>query len=155
MILFDLICGQGHAFEGWFLSGEAFDEQREANAIACPHCGLTHVVKAPMAPHVARRIASRPEEGAGSDSAASASVAEARADGPVDGLRHGLEALRRRVEATCDYVGQRFPEEARRIHYGETEARSIFGEASSSEAKALADEGIAVTRIPWLPRRND
>ncbi|TVR98237.1 MAG: DUF1178 family protein [Rhodospirillales bacterium] len=145
MILFDLICGHGHGFEAWFRNGDAFDEQREGEAIVCPACGTTDVAKAPMAPHVARRT---PPPGRGS-------VAAGKDDHHAQSLRGSLEALRRQVEATCDYVGDRFAEEARRIHYGEIEARSIFGEASTGEAQALADEGVAVQRLPWLPRRND
>jgi hypothetical protein len=142
MILFDLSCGTGHRFEGWFRSNETFEEQQAGGAIFCPLCGNTNISKAPMAPHV-RRATARQE-----DSAPSASASQQQ-------IREDLQALRRQVESTCDYVGLDFPQEARRIHYGETDARNIYGEATEREAKELASEGVAFRRIPWFPRRND
>jgi hypothetical protein len=130
MILFALRCTQGHEFEGWFRDGSGFDAQLEAAEIACPHCGETTVEKAVMAPRLGR---SRPAKPA---------LAE---------MRKALTELRRQVEAHCDYVGPRFAEEARRIHYGETDPRGIYGEASQEESRALADEGISFGQIPWLP----
>ena len=129
MILYDLRCGQDHGFEGWFRDSKAYDGQRRAGRVVCPVCGDKKVRKAPMAPRVAK-------------SRASGSEAEALTT---------LRQMRRQVEANCDYVGERFAEEARKIHYGETEKRGIYGEASESASKELADEGIEVGRIPWVP----
>lgn len=142
MILFDLSCGAGHRFEGWFRSNECFDEQQGAGAILCPLCGNSEVSKAPMAPHVMRSADRQ------ADAARTASA-------PHERLRKELQALRNHVESACDYVGGDFPEEARRIYYGEVDARSIYGEASEREAKELESEGIPFRKIPWLPRRND
>jgi hypothetical protein len=142
MILFDLSCGAGHRFEGWFRSNETFEEQQVSGTIFCPSCGNTNISKAPMAPHV-RRAKARQEEGL-----SSASASQQR-------IREDLQALRRHVESTCDYVGLDFPQEARRIHYGETDARNIYGEATEREAQELASEGIAFRKIPWFPHRND
>src|SRR5882672_428218 len=133
MILFALRCAADHEFEGWFRDGATFDRQSTGGKISCPQCGDTSVTKAPMAPRVAR---SRSAETAPS---------------PVE-LRKALQELRRHVETNCDYVGERFAEEARRIHYGESDPRGIYGEASADDAAGLADEGIEVSRIPWLPR---
>lgn len=135
MIVFDLKCPADHRFQGWFKNGEAFDGQRAAGEVACPVCGDTHVEKAPMAP---RLVKSR---GDGAERQALV-VAE---------VRRVLGELRKEVESRCEYVGGQFPEEARKIHYGETDARPIYGEASSEEAEALEEEGITVARIPWLP----
>jgi hypothetical protein len=110
-----------------------FDKQSAGGKITCPQCGNNDVTKAPMAPRVAR---SRKAE-------ATASPAQ---------LRTALQELRRHVETNCDYVGERFAEEARRIHYGESDPRGIYGETSAEDAAGLADEGIEVSRIPWLPR---
>ena len=132
MILFALRCADDHEFEGWFRDGATFDRQSAGGKISCPQCGDISVTKAPMAPRVAR---SRSAETAPS---------------PVE-LRKALQELRRRVETNCDYVGERFAEEARRIHYGESDPRGIYGEASADDAKDLADEGIEVSRIPWVP----
>ncbi len=129
MILYDLRCGQDHGFEGWFRDSKAYDGQRRAGRVVCPVCGDKKVRKAPMAPRLAK---SRP----------GASEAEALS---------ALRQMRRQVEANCDYVGERFAEEARKIHYGETEKRGIYGEATESASKELADEGIEVGRIPWVP----
>jgi hypothetical protein len=142
MILFDLICGAGHRFEGWFRSNKTFDEQKSASVISCPSCGNMDVSKAPMAPHVVRSAGRE----AGTARAAAA---------PEQRVRAEIEALRSHVESTCDYVGGGFPEEARRIHYGEVSARNIYGEATEREAKELKSEGVPFHRIPWLPRRND
>lgn len=133
MILFALRCAADHEFEGWFRDGTMFDKQSAAGKITCPHCGDNGVTKAPMAPRVAR---SRKAEAAPS---------------PAQ-LRKALQDLRRHVETNCDYVGERFAEEARRIHYGETDPRGIYGETSPEDAAGLAEEGIEVSRIPWLPR---
>src|SRR5690348_7779975 len=131
MIHFTLRCAKDHEFEGWFRDGATFDRQREGGEITCPHCGSFDIEKAPMAPRLAR-------------SAKGPDVS------PAD-IRQALVALRRHVESHCQYVGPRFAEEARRIHYGETQAKGIYGESSPEEAKALADEGIEVARIPWVP----
>jgi hypothetical protein len=133
MILFALRCAADHEFEGWFRDGAMFDKQSAGGKITCPQCGNNDVTKAPMAPRVAR---SRKAEAAPS---------------PAQ-LRTALPELRRHVETNCDYVGERFAEEARRIHYGESDPRGIYGETSAEDAAGLADEGIEVSRIPWLPR---
>lgn len=142
MILFDLNCGAGHRFEGWFRSNKTFDEQQSAGAISCPSCGNTDISKAPMAPHVMRT------SGRERDADTPVAVPEQR-------IREQMESLRSHVESTCDYVGGGFSEEARRIHYGEVNARNIYGEATEREANDLKSEGVPFRRIPWFPRRND
>lgn len=153
MILFTLRCTNGHVFEGWFKDGAAYDRQAEAGVVHCPVCDSPQVAKAPMAPRIAKH---------GRVDAAPAPVAEAAPAEPAgEGttvpladrrMRELLMALRRHVEDTAEHVGERFPEEVRRIHYGETEHRQIYGDASPDEVESLRDEGIEVARIPWLPR---
>lgn len=134
MISFSLKCAQGHEFEAWFRNGETYETQAAAGEVACPDCGATRVEKAPMAPRLVKA------RGDGAERSALA-VAEAR---------RLLGELRRQVEDKCDYVGESFPEEARKIHYGETPARPIYGEASSDQASELRDEGIEIAAIPWV-----
>ncbi len=138
MILFKLRCGDGHEFEGWFRDGATYERQAQRGLIACPECGEKSVEKAPMAPRLAR-------------AAAAPAAAEPQAPPSPEQLRRMLQQVRKHIEAQCDYVGERFAEEARRIHKGESEARGIYGEASEAESQALADEGIEVARIPWVP----
>src|SRR6516165_12488168 len=133
MILFTLRCPQGHEFEGWFRDTSGFEAQQNAAEIACPNCGDTAVEKAVMAPRLGRSQVAGPPPVA---------LAE---------MRKALTELRRQIETHCDYVGGRFAEEARRIHYGETESRGIYGEASREESRELVDEGISFGQIPWLP----
>ena len=131
MILYDLSCRNGHVFEAWFRDGAAFETQRKGRKIACPDCGDHRVKKAPTA---TKAVAPPP-------------------DVPPEMLQ-AMRKLRQHVESHCDYVGPRFAEEARAIHYGERDQRGIYGEASDEEAKELAEEGIEVARIPWLPRQD-
>jgi hypothetical protein len=133
MILFTLRCSQGHEFDGWFRDGDGFEAQQQGGEIACPHCGDTAVEKAVMAPRLGRSKEAKPPM----------SPAQMRA---------ALVELRRQVESNCDYVGGRFAEEARRIHYGESDPRGIYGEASDEESRALTEEGIQFGRVPWIPR---
>lgn len=141
MILFDLQCASGHVFEGWFPSGEAYGKQARRGQVSCPVCGTAKVKKAPMAPKTGRAAA---RDGGGR--------AEARAQGRI---LKAMRELRKAVEENSEYVGNRFPEEARSIHLGEARARSIHGEASRKEAKELQDEGVPVCRIPWVPRADN
>src|SRR5437762_11016281 len=129
MILFSLRCAAGHEFEGWFRDGDGFETQQEAGEITCPQCGDAQVEKALMAPNIAR--------------------SRGKAPSPAQ-LRAALVELRRQVETNCDYVGERFAEEARKIHYGEVDPHGIYGEASNEESQALAEEGIEFGRIPWV-----
>jgi hypothetical protein len=140
MILFDLKCGEGHVFEAWFRNSGAYDAQAAANEIACPICGDTRIEKAPMAPRIGK---SRQEV------EKTETAAQRRAE-----VMRDLVELRRKVEENCDYVGDRFAEEARRIHYGEVEERGIYGEATEAETTELKEEGIEVGRIPWVPTTN-
>jgi hypothetical protein len=131
MILFDLRCANGHDFDAWFRDSVTFDQQAEAGAISCAVCGDTAVSKALMTP----AVASGPKR----DERQAAKVLKA------------LRAMQHHIESNFDHVGRRFPEEARKIHYGEAEKRSIYGEATRAEAKELVDEGVEVSRVPWLP----
>ncbi|KAA0686961.1 DUF1178 family protein [Azospirillum brasilense] len=173
MILFVLKCTADHRFEAWFRNGDAYETQAAARAIACPVCGDTHIAKAPMAPRIAKggrskddapRESGAPEAvptaagGAPAPAAPPASAtptvpAEVRERFAAEVMRQ-LTEIRRTVEESCDYVGDRFAEEARRIHYGETDPRGIYGEATDKEADELKEEGVTFGRIPWLPRTN-
>ena len=132
MILFTLRCAAEHEFEGWFRDGATYEKQARRGHISCPECGSTKIEKAPMAPRVKKS-------------------AEAPAAPTPAQMRAALLAIRQQVEKNCDYVGPRFAEEARKIHYGEVEKKSIYGESTDQEAKELAEEGIEFGRIPWVP----
>ncbi len=135
MIVYDLKCSHGHRFEGWFRDSAAFERQAGAGEVVCAVCGDATIAKAPMAPRLGKGKA-----------ADEAHAAKQRAEA----IRM-LADLRRKVEQNCDYVGDRFAEEARRIHYGETDPHGIYGEATADEARELAEEGVEVARIPWVP----
>ena len=144
MILFELKCAQDHRFEGWFRDGRNYEAQRKGRKIACPVCNSHKIEKAPMAPRIAKGAPAK-----------AAKPAEAPAvDAPQTMAVKALRELRAKVEADCDYVGPTFAEEARRIHYGETEPRGIYGETTDEEAEALDEEGIEFAKIPWLPRHD-
>ncbi|WP_026873180.1 DUF1178 family protein [Inquilinus limosus] len=136
MILYELRCEAGHGFEAWFRNSDTYDTQVAAGEVNCPVCGSSSVQKALMAPAIAKRPA---EDGRRPHT----TMAEARRQ---------LEALRRKIEENCEYVGDRFAEEARKIHYEEAGHRDIYGEATEAEARELEEEGIGVARIPWVSR---
>ena len=141
MILFELRCAQDHQFEGWFPSGAAYEAQLAKRELTCPLCGDRKIDKAVMAPRIGKTgEPTLPEPTPATRKALNAKAA--------------LQELRKRIEANCDYVGPGFAEEARRIHYGEAEERGIYGEASDEQAQGLNEEGIAVARIPWVPRND-
>ncbi len=144
MIHYDLRCAAAHQFDAWFRDSAAFDDQARRGLLECPVCGERDVGRAMMAPAVPRKrraVAPTP---------ASAPVA---APEPMPApVRAVLQRIRAEVERTCDYVGERFAAEARRIHDGEVEARGIYGEATPEQTQALADDGIEVGQVPWLPR---
>ncbi len=141
MIVYDLRCRKSHGFEAWFRDSAAYDEQAAAGKVTCPTCGSRRVEKAPMAPRVAKAR--------GSDS-----PAPDREEKMQGALMRAAREIRRKVEESCDYVGPEFAEEARKIHYGETDARGIYGETSDDEARDLSEEGVEFGRIPW-PTRQD
>lgn len=137
MILFELRCPGEHHFEAWFKDGATYDRQAAAGGISCPVCGDARIEKAPMAPRLAKA------RGAALDAQAAAGE-----------LRKMLVDLKHKVQAGCDYVGEKFPDEARKIHYGDVEARPIYGEATPEQARELEDEGVAVARLPWVAEGN-
>ncbi|MBD8905457.1 DUF1178 family protein [Methylorubrum zatmanii] len=156
MIRFTLACASGHTFESWFPSGSAYDEQSARGLVTCPICNSAKVAKAPMAPAVARTDLGRRDAIPAAQAPAGASGPEPAAPLPTIAeperqLRALLRAVREHVVATAEHVGDRFADEARAIHYGEAEGRPIYGEASLHEAKALAEEGIAVMPLPPAP----
>jgi hypothetical protein len=165
MIHYQLQCGDAHAFDGWFRDSAAFDDQARRGLLECPVCGERNVTRAMMAPALARKgrgklrtetvvEAAAPEAASPPASPPSPQPGQMAVSGeqmPAQ-LRAALQRMRREIERTSEYVGPAFATEARRIHEGESEARSIYGEATPEEAEALADDGVAVSRIPWLPR---
>jgi len=147
MIVFDLRCAGAHVFEAWFGSTADYDSQRSRSMIACPLCGDTGIDKAVMAPAVAAK-SNRRESGrstTGRENANEAALATPEA------LLPALLAMQRRMEAQSDYVGGNFATEARAMHEGTTPERSIYGEASAADVRALADDGVPVLPLPFCP----
>src|SRR5262245_25036656 len=149
MILYKLQCKKGHEFEAWFGSSDAFDRQKKRGQLACPSCGTSSVSKALMAPNVASR--SRRKTAPERPPPTQAPKPEMQRVAAHSELVAAMRKLRAEIETKSEYVGPRFPEEARKIHYEEVPARGIHGEATAEEAKALTDEGIEFFPLPILP----
>ncbi len=156
MIHYQLRCEDGHEFDGWFKDSGNFETQAKRGLISCPTCAGTKVDRALMAPRLGRRgrVIEHEPAAAKVPPAVPAAPPPAQAAGGVmpDQMRALLHKLRAEVEKNCDYVGPDFAKEARKIHNGEAAPRGIYGESTEAEAEALADDGIGVARIPWLPR---
>ncbi len=151
MIIYDLRCPRNHAFEGWFDSGAEFDRQQQAQLVRCPVCDDAGVVRLPTAKVRVRKGGARSRRAERTVSAAAAAAAgtpAAPATDAIAGLPADLVAALRQIVRSTEDVGERFPEEARRIHYEETPARAIRGQASPEEAEALAEEGIDFASLP-------
>ena len=161
MIVFDLRCGQAHVFEAWFGSTADYEGQAARGLVSCPMCGDTAVAKAVMAPAVAakgnqtRRAAPAESEAAAATAPAATPPQPLAAHPPaaVKAMLAALAEVQAKVEASCDYVGDRFVDEARAIHHGESDHRGIYGEATPEQAAALAEEGIEVAALPFRPKR--
>lgn len=138
LIHYSLQCEQEHAFEGWFASSEDFERQQAGGLVTCPYCNSTRVSKALMAPSVSTGRQKERTQVVAMDTMRRETIAKIR------------EAVRE-IRANADDVGENFPEEARKIHYGESEARGIIGQASPEEARALVEEGIEIAPLPTLP----
>jgi hypothetical protein len=145
MIRFTLRCDRDHEFEAWFRSIADYDK---GAGTACPLCGSEKVEKAPMAPALGRSARSEtPEQSETPDKVTLAAAPDPR----QKAVREALKEMRRQVTENADYVGDRFAEEARKMHYKESEPRAIYGEATGEEAKALVEEGIEFQPLPKLP----
>ncbi len=151
MIHYQLRCAADHAFDGWFKDSSAFKQQASRNLVSCPECGDSAVRQALMAPAIGRKRVTVDQNGDQSGAAEPDRVPDKAAVLP-DQMRAALQRLRAEIERTSDYVGPDFAEEARRIHHGESDKRNIYGETTQEQAEALADEGIEVARVPWVPR---
>jgi hypothetical protein len=158
MIHYNVRCGHAHEFDGWYRDSAAFDRLARRGLVECPVCGDTKVERALMAPAVATREAppmptAAPPQLPQATTAPQPEPPMAMTGGPIpDQMRAMLQRMRAEVEKSCDYVGPSFAEEARKIHRGEAEQRSIYGETTPEQAETLSDEGIAFSRIPWVPR---
>ena len=137
MIRFALTCEQDHEFEAWFRNNDDFDAQKQRKLVTCPHCGSTKVEKALMAPAV-------------STGRKKAQMAFAMGEEQKRVMAQ-LKALAEKIRENADYVGDGFAEEARRIHFGEAEARGIYGEATLEQARSLAEEGVEFMPLPTFP----
>ena len=137
MIRFSLICDHDHEFEAWFRSNDDFDTQKKRGFVDCPTCGSSKVQKALMAPAVSTGK-KREKIALAMNEMQKKAMAE-------------MKALSEKIRENADYVGDKFAEEARKIHFGESEARGIYGEATLDEAKSLAEDGVGFMPIPVFP----
>ena len=151
MIQYTLKCAQDHSFDSWFQSADAYDKLMTAGMVTCALCGDTNVKKAMMAPRVrpANKAVSAPVEGTPSPLPSPSGPLST----PSSDVEKALADMKKHVEANSDYVGVNFAKEARAMHEGDTPERSIYGEAKPEEAKALIEEGIPVTPLPFRPGR--
>lgn len=143
MIRYDLICDKGHAFDGWFRDSAAFDSQAERHLVSCSQCGSSQVSKQLMAPGIPVKANRKPE--------APQKMLAGAVDPQTEKLMQMMREVRRKIEENAEYVGDRFADEARKIHYAESKKRGIYGEAKPEEAQALIEEGIEVHPLPMLP----
>ena len=154
MIRYNLICDKRHEFESWFPSSAAYERQEKRKLIECPACGSTKVERAIMAPSIARKDKGAPIEApveAPTPTPAEAPTPVAMISPQEREFRKKLKELRDHLTSNADNVGKKFPEVARKMHYGEIEHRSIYGEASPRDAKELHEEGIEFHPLPMLP----
>jgi len=160
MIRYSLHCERNHTFESWFQSSSAYDSQLRRKLVTCPVCGSAKVEKAIMAPQIVskkgRREADAPSPQPQPQPQPAADPAPTQGSTPLlmaqeRELRVKLKKLRDHIVKNADNVGEQFPNEARKMHYGEIEHRPIYGEASPEEARALIDEGVEVSPLPVLP----
>lgn len=157
MIRYDLRCVAGHDFDGWFQDSAGFDRLAQASLLECPACGGSTVSKRLMTPAVARTPGVKGRLPATERLPAGSGPAPSPPKQPVSGglppqMLAMLQRMRAEVESRCDYVGRDFAAEARRIHEGESERDGIYGEATEAEVESLADDGIEIGRMPWVPR---
>lgn len=140
MIRYDLRCDKGHDFDSWFRSGDGFDAMRASGQVTCPRCASAKITKRLMAPAVS---AATPAAKRGTKALTT----------PAPGPSQALAALRARIEAGSDYVGQGFADQARAMHEGREPHRPIYGEARPDEARALVDDGVPIAPLPFIPRQ--
>ena len=140
MIRYALNCSQGHEFESWFQSAEAFDKLHRAGMVSCAVCGGTDVEKRLMAPRIGAKSKAEPEAGR-------------PLSAPAHPAEQALAELKKKIEENSDYVGRDFAREARRMHEGEAPERSIYGEARVDEARKLVEDGVPVAPLPFTPGR--
>ncbi len=144
MIRYDLICDKGHAFDGWFSDSAAYDTQRKRGYVECTHCGSVKIDKQLMAPNVGKKS----NRSAGGDAQR---MMTQPTDPRMQAMLKMMRDVRTHVEKTAENVGDKFAEEARKIHYDESEKRGIYGNATLEDAKSLIEEGITVMPLPALP----
>ena len=162
MILYRLRCSGGHEFESWFKDSKTYERQEKKSLIGCAVCGDSKVERALMAPRLGKGSRKGDTEAAAPPPAPPQAAVPAVAEQQMAALarhmpkelREALIKVREHVEKNCEHVGERFAEEARKIHYGESDKRGIYGQTSEDEAQALAEEGIEFGRLPWVPRGN-
>ncbi len=142
MIRYSLTCPKDHAFDSWFQSASAYDTLRAAGHLVCPICGDAAVTKTLMAPNV------RPARKAGAGPNATSALSQ-----PQNPTEQAFAEMRKQIEDNSEYVGLNFVTEARRMHDGHIDERSIYGEAKADEARALMEDGVPVAPLPFLPTR--
>lgn len=154
MIYYQLRCDQAHGFDGWFKDSASFEKQAKRGLIECPECGGTNVERALMAPALAKREAVPvPVETPSAPVETPAAEPEKVMAGRLPAqMLAALQRMRAEVEKHCDYVGPKFADQARAMHRGEIEPKGIYGETTDEQAESLAEEGISVAKIPWVPR---
>ena len=154
MIHYSLRCERGHTFESWFQSSSAYESQEKRKLVSCPSCGSTKVERGIMAPRIVSKKG-RADPGPTTAEATSTEVTTTESTPLLMAqereLRAKIKELRDHITKNADNVGERFPNEARKMHYGDIEHRPIYGEASPDEARALIDEGVEVSPLPVLP----
>ena len=156
MIHYNLRCAKGHAFESWFQSSAAYETQEKRKLVNCPSCGSAKVERAIMAPQIVSSKGRESAEPAPAAAASTSTEVTAPTSTPLlmaqeRELRAKLKELREHIVKNADNVGERFPNEARKMHYGDIEHRPIYGEASPDEARSLIEEGVEVSPLPVLP----
>ena len=160
MILYRLRCSKGHEFESWFKDSKSYERQEKKSLIGCAVCGDAKIERAIMAPRLGKggtKVEAEMPAGAGAGPRRRRRNSSRWRPWPGTCPRNCATPCSRcasEVEKNCEHVGDKFAEEARKIHYGESDKRGIYGETTEQEAEALAEEGIEFGRLPWVPRGN-
>ena len=163
MILYRLRCSKGHEFDSWFKDSKTYERQEKMSLVGCAVCGNVKITRALMAPRLGTKgnkqsvavtpVETPPPPAPPEVQQAQQQMAAIARQMPKE-LREALVKVRTEIEKNCEHVGDNFAEEARKIHYGESDKRGIYGETSDKEAEDLAEEGIEFGRLPWVPRGN-